>query len=68
MTGFWEETYGKSCLVNFTELIKEGRDRVTIAVTTCLLIRMKAHPSLCLCWGRGSVEQVGSEVPEGESL
>ena len=68
MTGSWEETYGKSCLVNSTELIKEGGDRVTVAVTACLLIRMKAHPSLCLCWGRGSVEQVGSEVPEGESL
>ena len=68
MTGFWEETYGKSCLVNFMELIKEGRDRVTIAVTACFLIRMKARPSLCLCWGRGSIEQVGAEVPEGESL
>ena len=50
------------------ELIKEGRDRVTIAVTACFLIRMKARPSLCLCWGRGSIEQVGAEVPEGESL
>lgn len=55
VTGYWEEAYRKSCLINFTELIKECRARVTIDVTTFL--RMKARLSLYLGWDAQRVKR-----------